>query len=234
MSVIYHLFKTIDSTNQYLKNLPHDTQTHVCRADMQTHGRGRFQRQWESPNGGNLYLSIRYPYLGNIADLNGFSLVVSLSLLKILKQAGISEPIDIKWPNDLLWQGKKLAGILIELSPNAIIIGIGLNITASSQKGCCLCDITGTSHDRERIITLLIKQLEQDFILFKQHGFSIFQSAWQTYHYLQNKPVTITQPAGKLEGIAQGVDEHGRLIVLDHNGEKNFIAAGEASLGSGA
>jgi BirA family biotin operon repressor/biotin-[acetyl-CoA-carboxylase] ligase len=230
MNIIYHVFKSIDSTNQYLKKLPEDRQTHVCRADMQSQGRGRFQRHWESPDSGNLYLSVRYPFSGNIADLNGFSLVVSLSLLKALKKSGISAPIFIKWPNDLLWQERKLAGILVESIPNAIIIGIGLNIATANQSGCCLSDISETSLDRAHIENILLKQLTEDFILFQQQGFVRFQSSWLEHHYLQNKAVIIHQPLGLLHGVVQGVSDQGHLILLDNNQQTHLISAGEASL----
>lgn len=234
---IYHFFECIDSTNKYLKTLPLDDQIHVCQANMQTHGRGRFQRNWESPKSENIYLSIRYPCT-NINTLNGLSLVISLSILRGLSAYGINIPIGIKWPNDLLWENKKLAGILIEIIPGAVIIGIGLNIDQNPPNGCSLETIVQynakpISLNKNNLTQIILKQIHADFYLFQQQGFIAFRDEWVTHHVYHQQKVTISQQNNlPIHGIIKDINPLGHLILQDANGIEHCITSGEASFSS--
>src|SRR3990167_1780942 len=108
-----HLFDSIDSTNRFLKDLIPNNGIDVCCAESQTHGRGRFGRTWYSPFGENIYFSIRWHFNRPFSQLSGLSLVVSMAIMAVLQDLNI-QGVQIKWPNDLLWQDKKLCGSLIE------------------------------------------------------------------------------------------------------------------------
>lgn len=237
-----HCFPTIDSTNQFLNNLPTNQQLILCCAEEQTAGRGRFGRQWNSPFGENIYFSGRWRLAGHLKQLSGLSLVVGLAIIESVKKHTINEAILIKWPNDLFWQDKKLGGILIELNGELhgtidITIGIGLNVNTSSTTShlsdkpwCSLLDITGISFDRNALIADLIVILNHYLDQFLKLGFETFKSAWEKVDYLKNQWITVSNPNGKLSGYAQGVNEQGLLCLKDNQGTMHYVSAGEATL----
>jgi BirA family biotin operon repressor/biotin-[acetyl-CoA-carboxylase] ligase len=240
-----HLFQSIDSTNQYLKTLPKQHPIEICCAQMQTQGRGRLNRPWYSPDADNIYCSGRWYFPQDIASLSSLSLVVSMAIMRCLLQWHISTDIAIKWPNDLLWQHKKLCGILIESYQDpcgalAVIIGIGLNVNikpddlawknALTRPWCSLYEIVGHPIDRDRLLADLIIQLDQDIHQFIRSGFTPFYPIWQRWDYLQGKQITLTQPTGQLAGIAQGITDKGQLIIIDAAQQTHFVSSGEASI----
>src|SRR5690606_12851590 len=105
----------LDSTNRFLKDLPTKKILSICCTEMQTSGQGRFGRKWHSPYAENIYCSSLWTLPCSLSQLSGLSLIISLSLVHMLSENHIHDNIAIKWPNDILWKGKKLAGILIEV-----------------------------------------------------------------------------------------------------------------------
>jgi BirA family biotin operon repressor/biotin-[acetyl-CoA-carboxylase] ligase len=234
-----HVLNSIDSTNQFLKDLPANNQIDVCCAETQTQGRGRFGRSWHSPFGKNIYFSIRHSFNRELSKLSGWSLVVSMAVLAALKHTGIHEDIRIKWPNDLLWQGKKLCGNLIENmgEHHAIITGIGLNVNASSEElnipdkpGCSLYEITGNRFNRNALIAQLIIQLDNHLHQLFTQGFPSFIPDWQKTDYLYGQQITVSQPSGLFSGTANGVNEAGQLLLIDDEGITHCLSSGETSL----
>lgn len=245
--ITLHLYERIDSTNRVLNDLSASQASDghepiVCLAEAQTAGRGRLARSWYSPYGENLYFSYLWSYKGPLGALSGLSLVVALALLATLKQLGVQEPVYIKWPNDLLWQEKKLAGILIELkhvreAHAEVIIGIGLNanakLTAASpidKPWCSLHQMTGETYDRNPIVAHLICQLHDHLARFQERSFAPFRTAWEAADYLAGKTVDIATAQGTLSGKACGITPMGQLKVQDREGFIHLIASGEASV----
>ena len=239
----FHLFASIDSTNQLLKELPlSNAAIDVCCSEQQTAGRGRFGRHWFSPFGENIYCSSRWHFDGDLSHLSGLSLVVSLAILATLKEVGIQESIQVKWPNDVLWCHKKLCGSLIEVIAEsngsaAIIIGIGLNVNSITNEHplpdkdwCSLHDITGNYFDRNTLIAILMKQLHVLLNAFMLQGFSTFMERWNEIDYLQGHIITVSQPTGSLSGYAKGVDERGQLVLVDERGVTHYLSSGNTSL----
>lgn len=238
-----HVLETVDSTNQFLKDFPIASNVTICCAESQTQGRGRFGRYWHSPFAKNIYFSIRYQFNCTIENLAGLSLVVSLAIVKMLKNFWGTAEIQIKWPNDLIWQDKKLAGTLIELigtqnSTTDLIVGIGINVNSMGRElttqlerpSCSLYDITQQTIDRNMLIAQLIVQLHHDFQQLVTQGFASFIRDWESLDYLHGKPIAITQPTGILSGLACGVNEAGLLKVCDTSGMMHYLSAGETSL----
>jgi BirA family transcriptional regulator, biotin operon repressor / biotin---[acetyl-CoA-carboxylase] ligase len=238
-----NLVKSIDSTNIYLKNNITKAMIDICCAETQTKGRGRFNRTWYSPVAENIYFSGRWTLGLNIKKLSSLSLVVGLAIVQTLAAINIHEGIMIKWPNDILWGNKKLAGILIELSTNisgdiSVIIGIGMNINSNSKISkspidrpwCSLLDITGCLFDRNLIIAKLISTLNEYILMFIETGFANFIPKWQQLDYLLNKNIVVNQLSETINGISGGVNEFGELILLDENRNTHFLNAGETSL----
>lgn len=227
------IFSSIDSTNRYLKNLPIDQYMHICCAETQTQGRGRFGRYWHSPYAENIYCSSRWPI--SSSNLSGLSLVVSLALIDVLQSLGI-EDLEIKWPNDLLWRTKKLSGILIEILENTLVIGIGINVNSNTLDNplpdrlwCSLFEISGKYFDRNVIIALLILKLEQYLEQFNHHGFAAFMEQWQQYDCLKGKIIKINQTSSTISGTCLGVNLTGELIIEDEQKNIHYLGSGEAS-----
>lgn len=243
--LVLHVLQSIDSTNQYLKNVPFSRGLTLCCAETQTHGRGRFQRTWFSPYAENIYCSFRWYFPSDMAALSTLSLIVSLAILKTLHNFKIADGIAIKWPNDLLWHDKKLCGILVESTQSSkaelqLIIGIGLNVNSQQPKQqdqhapdrpwCSLYDITQQTHDRNALIAQLLIHLDQYITRFRAEGFEYFLPQWQAVDYLHHKQVRVLQGKQIIEGVAQGITAQGELLVLDQDHHTWKLVCGEASL----
>lgn len=213
----------------------------VCLAEHQTKGRGRYNRQWQTPFGVNLLCSSLWQRTLSLPAY-GLSLVVGLALIQALTQQGISD-LKIKWPNDILWQQKKLAGILVEfityhdLCYPLLSFGLNVNLTASmiedieiSQPWTSLAQITGQTFDRNKLCATLLEQLFVDFALFCESGLNVFQARWQQYDALKDHNILITQGDTCITGIARGIDAQGYLMVEHPGQQMQAYANGEISV----
>lgn len=237
-----HLFATIDSTNRFLKDLANRSAISLCCAEKQTHGRGRFGRQWYSPFGENIYFSSRWELNCCLSRLSGLSLVVGLAILASLQDIQVQHGIRIKWPNDLLWGDKKLCGILIEViaetnSCAQVIIGIGMNVNTATQEQplpdkpwCSLYEITGKYFDRNLLLANLIVHLDLHLTKFLATGFAQFAADWQAVDYLQEQFIKVSQPTGIISGYACGVNDLGQLCLQDSEGKLHHLSSGDTSL----
>lgn len=240
-SIDCHIFSEIDSTNRYLKDVEYAHAISVCCAEKQTRGRGRFGRHWESPFGENIYFSSRWELNCCPSKLSGLSLVISLTILESLKKNHINQDIRVKWPNDLLWQDKKLCGILIEITAETngftnVIIGIGLNVNTATQNQpladkpwCSLHEITGKHYDRNKLIADLLWELDHNLETFLQNGFKLFHERWQQHDYLDGQHITVSQARGSISGYASGVTDQGLLCLIDDNGHEHHLSSGDTS-----
>ena len=241
-TIDFHLFSEVDSTNRYLKDLKSSGLLSVCCAEKQSQGRGRFGRHWVSPFGENIYVSSRWELNCCLSKLSGLSLVVSLAVLESLKKNNINQDIRVKWPNDLIWNDKKLCGVLIEVTAETngsvvIIIGIGINVNTDTKKQplsdkpwCSLYEITNNYFDRNILIADLLHMLENHLDQFLQKGFQFFQKNWQQVDYLEGKYVTVSQAHGSINGQACGVTESGQLCLIDEEGRRHHLSSGDTSL----
>lgn len=236
-----HLFTSIDSTNRFLKDLPISSTLDICSAELQTQGRGRFGRNWHSPFGENIYCSSRWSLQGDLTKLSGLSLVTSLAIVTTLKEFNDSAPIKIKWPNDILWNDKKLCGSLIEIiaESNAtaqIIIGIGLNVNSDTlhnplpdKPWCSLYEITQRRQNRNKLIAHLIINLDRYLDQFINQDLSIFMGEWHQHDYLIDKQITVHQAFESLSGVACGINHSGQLILKNDEGI-HLLSTGDTSL----
>ena len=236
----FHLFSSIDSTNRFLKKYPSSANIEVCCAETQTQGRGRFGRTWHSPFGENIYCSSRWRLPCEATKLAGLSLIVSLAIMATLDDFEIADNIYVKWPNDLVWQGQKLSGILLELITEAgretdIIIGIGINVNSPPQAveidkpWCSLFQITGKTFDRNLLIAQLIQNLQHYLHEFIEQGLTAFLTRWERYDYLQGKTIAVSHLGRQLTGQYLGIDEEGQLL-LNQDGMTHHLSAGDTSI----
>lgn len=238
------IFDEISSTNTYLlqQAQTQNDEVYVCLAEMQTAGRGRFNRPWISPFGSNIYLSLLWRFLNDLTQLSGLSLAVAVSIARALKKYGIKEEIAIKWPNDLSWQGRKLGGILIELRGEFhhncdAVIGIGLNLGMGEKQRqtldfpiASLAEITQSTLKRNKIVGFLLEELLDSLAVFQEQGLKPFMKEFKSLDYTFNKSVKIKHGKDIFYGTGRGIDENGCFLLEGENGKiQNFIC-GEASL----
>lgn len=232
-----YLPDSIDSTNQFLKSMPNKNNTALCVAEMQTNGRGRFGRPWDSPFGLNLYMSISFSFDKPLSKLSGLSLAMGLSLYQVLKTVMPETMFKLKWPNDVYVHHNKIAGILIELQQiseklSHVIIGIGLNVNEINMPvgRTSLKAEDGKIKNRTKLLIKLIQNIITDWQSFKHHGFSPLVDAWNNADLLTGQQIDIIHNQQRLNGKSLGVNHEGNLLLLDDLNVVHTIHAGVASL----
>ena len=204
----------------------------------QTAGRGRAGRSWLSSSEGSLTFSLAWKFEGGPQALSGLPLAVGVALGEALAQLGVQ--VQLKWPNDVLKDGDKLAGILIETqaAPTGgtwAVIGIGLNLVMPDEMEARLGRSAAGAPwlarmERDVLMAALLTALTQALELFARQGFGAFCARWNLRHAWQGETVTIIDNGTVLhEGLAAGVDETGRLL-LDTPGGRVNVLAGDVSL----
>lgn len=213
----------------------------VVAAELQTRGRGRRGRTWESELGSALTFSLLWRFERGVRAMSGLSLVVGVALVRALRRLGVRD-LMLKWPNDLILPDGKLGGILVEvegdaLGPSVAVIGVGINVrlgaSVQSRIEQPVAHLAGTSAkglDRCTILGTLLQDLASAIPAFESNGFLPFRAEWEGCHAHQDRPVTLIAPDGKREeGIARGVDADGALL-LDQGGSVRPLFVGEPSL----
>lgn len=227
----------VDSTNRWLLE---EVNSHgaVCIADTQTAGRGRRGRDWQSPQGVNLYLSLRWHFQTVPIHYSWLSLMVAVVIAEVLQRLGI-QGHQVKWPNDLYYQGKKFGGILLQTTNRLeqVVIGVGLNINMDinpneqiDQPWCSLKTITGNVLDRNKIATELVRELSQYLARFERLDVDTLLYAWQRWDMLSQCSVVVQASTHTLHGIACGLDSQGRLLVLDNQGSIHPFSSADVSV----
>ncbi|MDO8333265.1 MAG: biotin--[acetyl-CoA-carboxylase] ligase [Nitrosomonas sp.] len=235
----------IGSTNDFLHVKSTSVQAsktiRVVAAELQFDGRGRLGRKWQSGLGDSLTFSLKWNSVRSAYTLSGLSLIVGVAIIRVLKSFSIHD-VSIKWPNDVVFNYKKLAGILVEMRENAlgsrdVIIGVGINFNLSkslyrdvSSHICDLFDISGTIFDRNLIFGSLISELVGMLYSFEEHGFAYFKDEWIGYHAFEGKHAYLLLPDNSvIEGIIDGVSDDGALSLVTSRG-REFYKVGDISL----
>ncbi|MCG7500179.1 bifunctional biotin--[acetyl-CoA-carboxylase] ligase/biotin operon repressor BirA [Vibrio sp. Of7-15] len=235
------LIPVIDSTNQHLLNKVGDLDSGaVCIAEYQQAGRGRRGRQWESPFGSNLYLSMYWRLDAGMAAAMGLSLVVGVAIAETLQEFGCPD-VKVKWPNDIYYQDKKLAGILVELTGQTgdaahLVIGMGLNISMSNrdefsidQPWANMIDACEDMPNRNQLVASLIDKLTATLKEYELVGLPGFLERWNQLDNFQGREVRLIIGNDEIKGVARGINEQGALMLEMEDGIKPFIG-GEISL----
>lgn len=238
-----HVYDSLDSTNEEAKRLaeqgaPHGT---VVTADMQTAGKGRRGRSWVSPPGTNIYftLIVRPKFLPEKASM--LTLVAAHALTRgIAGETGLTP--GIKWPNDIVIDGKKVCGILTELSAaqNAVrhvVIGAGINVREQSfppelaDKAIALDAACGRRIDRERLLNAVLRAFEEDYEAFcKMESLAGIRDSYNRLLVNRDREVCVLEPGGEYRGISRGITDTGELIVELPDGSRRHVYAGEVSV----
>lgn len=207
-------------------------------AEAQTAGRGRRGRRWVSPFGRNVYVSIGRHMQRPAEELGGLSLVMGMQLVESLRSLGLAGA-GLKWPNDLLLDGGKAGGILVELMPReargtGVIAGIGVNLALSEQEAQGIdqpwSQVSAQKKlERNSLAAALISRVAAALAKFDAEGFAGFQSAWAGYNLYQNTQVTVSCQGKRRTGIDRGVTGQGDLLLETADGMMQ-LNAGEVSL----
>jgi len=233
------VFDELGSTNQWLLDHLNDKELKVCVANSQIAGRGREGRSWVSPDG-NIYMSFNYCIGSEISDFSAISLVMGVVLIRVLRSVGVND-VNVKWPNDILLDDSKLAGILIETKKanknTHLVIGIGLNVQMIDEcrelRDSKWSDLSAHGlglKDRERVIALILVESKKTLQQFFNEGFGVFREEWMKSDVYAGMDVNILD-RGKviLSGVESGVDRNGMLQVL--SGSKLIkVHSGDVSL----
>jgi len=239
---ILEIHSLIDSTNSYLlRRLPNQlTQGQVCLAEFQSAGRGRRGREWVSPFGSQIYLSLYWHLEQGLSAAMGLSVVTALAVSDAI-YAITNMQVQLKWPNDIYFNGEKLAGILIDLDGQALepshsIIGIGLNVDMPGhvaekidQKWTDLQSHTKHKIDRNLLSAQLIYHLLQRLEQHQNAGLVAMLDEWHARDFYVNKLVKLLTGERSTIGICRGVNTQGALM-LEVDGKVKAIYGGEVSL----
>lgn len=227
-------FATIGSTSDAARDLSRDGAPHgtVVWAGAQTGGRGRHGRQWSSPPG-NLYATIllRPPPGARLTDL-GFLAAVAVAEA-VDTWLGAAGPAVLKWPNDVLANGRKLAGILVEAEDAAALLGIGVNLRAAPAQAASVQALCGIPPAPAAALAELLARLGIWLGRWHAGGFGPVREAWLARGPAPGVTVRAHTPAGAREGAFAGLDADGALLLEDAEGTHR-ITAGEAWLGTGS
>ncbi|MBS0582370.1 MAG: biotin--[acetyl-CoA-carboxylase] ligase [Proteobacteria bacterium] len=228
----------IDSTStELLRRASTASGIEVCLAETQSAGRGRRGREWQSPLGGNLYFSLLRRFDAGMAQLSGLSLVVGTAVVAALADCGVAE-VGLKWPNDVLADGRKLAGILVELGgeflgPCHAVIGIGINLRLPAA-ACARIDqpaidlaslCRGKVPSRNVLAARLIVRLVDALDRFAAQGFAAFAEAYARCDLLRGRDLRVFAASAVHEGVGAGVDERGALIVRHGKSTTHYDSA---------
>jgi len=231
----------VNSTNTWLFERAADHMGQRCAvlAEKQTSGRGRRGRHWVSPFGKNIYLSLLVSFQGGIASLEGLSLMTAIAVEKALVRLGI-EGIGLKWPNDVYANGKKLAGILLEVTGEysshcQVVIGIGLNLSLSEKDAAGIeqpwAELKALKPDlsRNEVAAVVLDELLRAVDDFQREGFAPHQQYWAERDIFMGREVRVIAASHETPGVVKGVNRKGELMLMTEKGIE-IINAGEISV----
>jgi BirA family biotin operon repressor/biotin-[acetyl-CoA-carboxylase] ligase len=243
------VFTELGSTNRHLLVMPPPAgQLRVCLADFQTAGRGRRGRAWLAPLGGGLCLSVSWQFADAPAELSALTLAVGVVVRRALARvAGVH--IALKWPNDLVWDERKLGGILLEMTAEAqggchVVAGIGINVALPAEMLATLSDWPrgavdlatargGTPPSRLALAAALVAELAELFADYAAAGFAAYRSDWRAADFLKGRQVRLDEAGRALTGLAVGIEADGALVIETAPGARRRVVAGDVSVRSG-
>jgi BirA family transcriptional regulator, biotin operon repressor / biotin---[acetyl-CoA-carboxylase] ligase len=238
-----HYLDTVDSTNRFAVGIAREgaPEGTLVLADRQTAGMGRLQRVWQSPPGCNLYLSVILRPATAPQEISMIPLTAGVAVAEAMASicpAGVG----IKWPNDVRIRGRKICGILAEMTTagasHAVILGIGVNVNIRREDfdeghrdiATSLLEETGRMHSREDVAFLLCERLERWYETTLQTGFASVRAEWIARSDMAGKRVRVLFRDEVQEGMMEGIDLDGALLLADGRGAVRRVTAGDATI----
>ncbi len=212
----------------------------ACFAEHQSDGRGRRGRTWVSPFGGNLYVSVLWRFSSSASVANGLSPALGLAVAEALHAAAVPG-VGVKWPNDVVWQGKKLAGVLLEMAgesagPCYVVAGIGVNVAMSGlaadtidQPWTDVQRITSAPVARNHLAGTLLESVITTMHEFEHNGFTPMVSRWRARDVFAGRRAELQLSSEAIHGIVEGIDDRGALL-FERAGRTLAFTTGELSL----
>ena len=245
------VLQTVDSTNSYLLNQPvNEGLARICVSEAQSAGRGRRGNDWQSSADQNILFSLAWGFPDWPETITGLGLAVATVVAERLNvdyfasrdEKGEEETkVEIKWPNDLMVNGDKLGGILVDVTGESrgacnVIIGLGLNVNqadfSNSETGYRWQDLhsLGVTLDRNQFIGKLASDLIAMLQGFEKNGFAPLCSRWNELSSFTGHEITVTGKSGVLQGMMHGVDQSGALLLVDGDAEQHVITDSSVSV----
>ena len=235
-------FDILDSTQEYGKELAKTESVHgtLIVADTQTAGKGRRGRIWQSPKGTTISMSLCLEPKISVEHISGLTLVMALAVAEAIKELTGSEP-QIKWPNDIVVNDKKICGILTELrfqkGKGIVIIGVGINVNTEEfpeeirEIASSLKIETGKEICREALIASVMKYFERFYEQYeKTEDLSLLREAYENMLANKDRCVYVLDPQQPYQGVAKGITDAGNLIVVREDGTTCEVYSGEVSV----
>lgn len=237
-------FAEVTSTNEKAKEvaLAGAPEGMVVVAEKQLAGRGRLARSWSSPAGLGLWFSLILRPPLEPAQTPQLTFVSAVAVCQALRKAtGLD--LRLKWPNDLLWQGRKVSGILTELGAeiaevNYVVVGIGLNVNQTEsdfipeirERASSLALAGGRTWSRVSLLQALLEEYEKQYQLYLSQGFGPILEAWRELNITLGREVTVNTREARFVGVAEEIDHFGCLLVRKDSGELVTLIAADVSL----
>lgn len=237
----------LDSTNRHLlrRPAPPPGRLDVALAEFQHAGRGRLGRSWSAPLGGGLCLSVGWQFAESPQDLSALSLAIGVAARRAIAAVAPVE-IGLKWPNDLVFDERKLGGVLVELSAEAqgacrVVAGLGINVSIPGEQLVGLSDwprgaidldsiTNGAVPGRSELAARLISSIGALAAEYPRTGFAAYAAEWQRAHVLTDAPVRVIESSGERFGIVRGIAADGALVVESDEGERRRVVAGDVTV----
>lgn len=226
-------YEELKSTNDEALRLSADVSAAggtVITAQRQTKGRGRRGRSWIG-RPGNLFMSLLLPWPA--AESGALVFVVSLALLRAVRQFSPQADVCLKWPNDVLVGGRKISGILLEAaSPGIMVAGVGVNIASAPEDENILYAVTslrkvGINCDRTEFLRVFLREFNETCAVYRSEGMAKTAELWRKEVRGIGAPITVRMPRTEEKGIFRGIDDSGLLLLETPAGVVKTISAGD-------
>jgi BirA family biotin operon repressor/biotin-[acetyl-CoA-carboxylase] ligase len=240
------LLDSVPSTQDELRRLAEEgaPEGTVVLAEQQTKGRGRMGRVWISPPGKGVWMSLLLRPAIPLPQAPQLTLLAAVALTRAIRSV-VPLDIGIKWPNDLLVDGRKISGILLESAAEDerlryVVVGIGVSVNLEEadyppelrDRAVSLRMAAGKPIDRTAIVVAALEEFERFYELYKEQGFAPIRSLWEARCVTLNRPVSLQTSHGLVEGVPRGLDPLGGLIVELPDGKREVVYSGEIGSGS--
>lgn len=209
-------------------------------AEQQHAGRGRLGRSWHSPKGKGVWMSLVLKPRIPVHFTPQLTLLIAVALCRTLRGFADNAKIGIKWPNDLLIDGRKVSGILLESRAederlHYIVAGIGISANLAPHdypeelrdKATSLYIASGREVDRELLVCDFLKQFEELYVLYHEQGFAPIRTLWEASTLSLGRPIAVLTAGGRIEGVAESIDDMGALSVRMADGTLHRVYSGE-------
>ena len=226
---------TQDSLHEIIAQNPDLKEGQVVQALTQDGGRGRHGNSWTSPMG-NLYMSVLLRPKGELQKAGEFGFVVAVALHQALLSYVDEDEhkIQLKWPNDVLVNGLKISGILLECEPSLdhkgimhMVVGVGVNIFNAPDLATSLNDVAHEAIYVNKVRDKILDKLSETYILWQEKGFAPIRQMWLNEAYCLDEPITARLKGGSHQGVFKGLSEDGALVLGMEDGSEKEIHAAE-------